>query len=344
MNQSVLNTGSGNSDARAAVIASIFAAELGVEAVGLDDNFFDLGGDSLMAENLVLAVQRRFNQGLQTAVLLEAPTPRELAQLVRGASHPSRRLIVPVVGSLGAEPLAMVHGVSGSPLFANRFGDRLKQRYRLLAVRGMGIERGEKPVPTREEMIGNYFEGLKAATGQVPLVVGGICMGGIIAMELGRMAYEATGKKPQLLLIDPPPLGSYWMRPNPDNSMNGRRRRRLDHHVAYWQTVHAVFDGLGLGLTKPGRIARHKMFKKTLFRALAGFTPARYPCDMLVIASSEWGVHTVDQFRDWAKGNGDMHTVVMPGTHDGFREANMDAIDDEIIQFLTRSGSQAVRA
>jgi len=319
-------------------VASIFAAEFGVASVGLDDNFFDLGGDSLMAENLVLAVQQRFNLVLQTAVLLEAPTPRELAGLVGASAHPSRRLVVPVVGSRGSEPLAMVHGVSGSPLFANRFGDRLKQRYRLLAVRGMGVERGEKPYVSREDMIGSYFDGLKAATGRVPLVVGGICMGGIIAMELGRMAHEATGKRARVVLIDPPPLGSYWMRPNPDNGMNARRRRRLDHHVLYWQTLQALFEATGLGQARPGRVARHKVFKKTLTRALAGFTPPRYPCDLLVIASSEWGVETVGQFRAWAAGSGQLRTVVLPGKHDGFREANMEAIDDEIIRFLSDGG------
>lgn len=324
------------SDAGAAAeaVASIFAAELGIASVGLDDNFFDLGGDSLMAENLVLSVQKRFDVGMQTAILLEAPTPRELARLVRATSTASRRLIVPVVGSRGTEPLAMVHGVSGSPLFANRFGEKLKRHYRLLAVRGMGIESGEEPYETREEMFGGYFESLKATTGRTPLVIGGICMGGIIAMELGRLAHEATGMRPRLVLIDPPPLGSYWMRPDPDNSMNAHRRRRLDYHVLYWRTIHGTCERLGLGLTRLARVARHKLFKKTLTRALAGFTPARYPCDMLVIASSEWGGDTVGQFREWASGNGRLHTVVFPGTHDGFREANMDAIDSEIIRFL----------
>jgi len=48
-------------DGPAHAIASIFAGELQVPSVGLDDNFFDLGGDSLMAETLVLAVQSRMN-------------------------------------------------------------------------------------------------------------------------------------------------------------------------------------------------------------------------------------------------------------------------------------------
>ncbi|TIT38888.1 MAG: acyl carrier protein, partial [Mesorhizobium sp.] len=71
--------------------------ELGVPAVGFDDNFFDLGGDSLMAETLVLAVQKRFGVKLQTSVLLEAQTPREFGRLIASLvpEHPARELIVP---------------------------------------------------------------------------------------------------------------------------------------------------------------------------------------------------------------------------------------------------------
>ncbi|WP_246749727.1 phosphopantetheine-binding protein [Mesorhizobium caraganae] len=53
----------------AQAIAGIFAQELQLASVGLDDNFFDLGGDSLAAETLVLAVQSRFGVKLQTSVL-----------------------------------------------------------------------------------------------------------------------------------------------------------------------------------------------------------------------------------------------------------------------------------
>ncbi|WP_246501766.1 thioesterase domain-containing protein [Mesorhizobium caraganae] len=193
----------------AQAIAGIFAQELQLASVGLDDNFFDLGGDSLAAETLVLAVQSRFGVKLQTSVLLEAPTPREFGRLIalQLPEHPARRLAVQVSGSHGQEPIAMIHGISGSALFANRFGKALKQRYSIIAVRGMGLEPGETPYDSVEEISANYFDGLSSATGQHPRVIGGICLGGLLAIEVGRLTFEATGERPALLLIDPPPLG-----------------------------------------------------------------------------------------------------------------------------------------
>ncbi len=320
----------------AQAIAAIFAQELQLASVGLDDNFFDLGGDSLAAETLVLAVQNRFGVKLQTSVLLEAPTPREFGRLIalQLPEHPARRLAVQVSGSRGQEPIAMIHGISGSALFANRFGKALKLRYSVIAVRGMGLEPGETPYDSVEEISGNYFDGLSSATGQHPRVVGGICLGGLLAIEVGRLTYEATGERPALLLIDPPPLGSAWLKPMADNSMTAQRRRQITRKVVYWRLLRDGLAAVGLGQSRLGRHARQKAFKSMLVRAAAGFMPSSYPCDMLVLASSEWGATTVEQYKGWASDNTIVETVVMPGLHDKFRAAHMDAIDAAIIAFL----------
>ncbi|MEO5757307.1 MAG: alpha/beta fold hydrolase [Mesorhizobium sp.] len=331
------------SDGPAHAIAGIFAAELQVPAVDLDDNFFDLGGDSLMAETLVLAVQKRFGVKLQTSVLLEAQTPREFGRLIASLVpvHPARQLIVPVSGSTGHEPIAMIHGISGSALFANRFGKRLKQKYAVLAVRGMGLEPGETPYSTVGEISTSYFEGLTSVTGRHPDVIGGICLGGLLAIEVGRMTYEATGKRPALLLIDPPPPGSAWLKPMPDDTMTAFRRRQITRKVVYWRTLRDGLAAIGLGQTRLGRHTRQKAFKSMLVRAAAGFLPSSYPCDVLILASSEWGASTTAQYKGWASDKASVKTVVMPGTHDKFREANMDAIDGEIIAFLAARNTAA---
>ncbi|RUU30709.1 alpha/beta fold hydrolase [Mesorhizobium sp. M6A.T.Ce.TU.016.01.1.1] len=324
------------SDGPAHVIAGIFATELQIPTADIDDSFFDLGGDSLTAETLVLAVQNRFGIKLQTSVLLAAPTPREFGRLVASLTptHPARQLIVPVSGGSGHEPIAMIHGISGSALFANRFGKRLKEKYAVMAVRGMGLEPGETPYSNLDEISANYFEGLTSVTGRHPHIIGGICLGGLLAIEVGRLTYEVTGERPALLLIDPPPLGSAWLKPIPDDRMTASRRRQITRKVVYWRLLRDGLHAAGLGQTRIGRHTRQKAFKSALVRAAAGFSPSSYPCDILVLASSEWSAATVEQYRGWASEKTRIKTVVVPGTHDKFREANMEAIDDEIIAFL----------
>ena len=69
-------------DEIASEIARLFAQELEVPDVGLDTHFIFTGGDSMNAESLMVAVSEAFGIRLKTAVLLDAPTPRELAEVV----------------------------------------------------------------------------------------------------------------------------------------------------------------------------------------------------------------------------------------------------------------------
>ncbi|EUA59789.1 condensation domain protein [Mycobacterium intracellulare 1956] len=66
------------------ILVGIYAQVLGLERVGVDDSFFDLGGDSLSAMRLIAAVNTSFNSDLGVRAVFEAPTVAELALLTSG--------------------------------------------------------------------------------------------------------------------------------------------------------------------------------------------------------------------------------------------------------------------
>ncbi len=61
------------------ILAAIYAQVLGLERVGVDDSFFELGGDSLSAMRVIAAVNKSLNAGLSVRALFEAPTVAGLA-------------------------------------------------------------------------------------------------------------------------------------------------------------------------------------------------------------------------------------------------------------------------
>ena len=66
------------------ILAGIYAQVLGLERVGVDDSFFDLGGDSLLAMRVVAAINSGLNEHLDVRALFEAPSVAELAPRIGG--------------------------------------------------------------------------------------------------------------------------------------------------------------------------------------------------------------------------------------------------------------------
>src|SRR6201998_4694862 len=76
------------------ILAGIYAQVLGLDRVGVDDSFFDLGGDSLSAMRLIAAVNTGLDADLSVRTVFEAPTVAQLAPRVGVGSGGQPRLVV----------------------------------------------------------------------------------------------------------------------------------------------------------------------------------------------------------------------------------------------------------
>ena len=75
------------------ILAGIYAQVLGLERVGVDDSFFDLGGDSLSAMRVIAAVNKSLHAGLAVRTLFEAPTVARLAPRIGAGGAPLEPLV-----------------------------------------------------------------------------------------------------------------------------------------------------------------------------------------------------------------------------------------------------------
>ena len=175
------------------VLSTMFTQIIGIEKISLNDNFFDIGGDSLAAMELIGAIEQVTGKGLTIAALFEAPTVRQLAALIERNEHESQSYVVSIQ-SAGSKP----------PFFCVDAGPRY-----LNLVRHMGAGRPflgllyPNGIATSIESISEFcVKSITAVQPEGPYFVGGWCTAGLIAYEIAQQLREQGQEVALLVLLD----------------------------------------------------------------------------------------------------------------------------------------------
>lgn len=191
------------------VLASIWADLLGFKAVGVTDNFFDLGGNSLLGVRLFAAIRKKFSISLPLATLFEAQTIADLAKLVAdpGTDIPAASADwSPIVclrpGVAGHTPVFFVHGSRGNVLVFKSFADRVRPEQPVYALQAAGVDGKMEPDPSIEVMAQRYLAAIRKVQPVGPYMFAGYSGGGVIGYEMARMLREEGQETSMLMLID----------------------------------------------------------------------------------------------------------------------------------------------
>jgi oxalate---CoA ligase len=187
------------------LLAAIWADVLGVGGIGRNDDFFALGGDSILGAEAVARIRELTgDDGLPLVSIVRAPTPAAMArELDRGVSALGRSGAVALRPGAEGPPFFFVHGGDGEVLelvaLARAFGDGRA----FYGLRARGIDDGEEPHGSIGEIAEAYAGAMRSVQPSGPYALGGFCLGGTIALELaGRL--EAVGETvSDLVLVDP---------------------------------------------------------------------------------------------------------------------------------------------
>lgn len=177
-------------------LAEMWKEVLRHDSVNATSNFFNLGGYSLSAAKLLLKIEKHFGRKLPLAALFEAPTIRQMAELLhRGESKTFGGRVLPIQTTGTKPPLFCVDGGPFfMPLAQNLGADQ--------PVYGLRLEDTTQfPSPYRFEDIAAYhIESLRMAQPKGPYYLGGWCLAGVIAFEMARQL-EAQGEEVVLVAL-----------------------------------------------------------------------------------------------------------------------------------------------
>ncbi|WP_412543324.1 thioesterase domain-containing protein [Longispora sp. K20-0274] len=203
------------------VFTAIWADLLGVPA-GPGDNFFDLGGYSLL---VVDVVERARAAGLRIRALdvFEQPTAEALARVALGGADPGFRpdmvghvwrtsaspwdappSLVPLVPDGDREPLFVVHLGTGHVRLFTALAEQVRCGRPVHGFEAIGYRARVRPFLSIGETADRYLEELRAAQPVGPYHLAGLCAGGVIALEMAQRLRAAGEEVAALVLVDLP--------------------------------------------------------------------------------------------------------------------------------------------
>jgi acyl transferase domain-containing protein/thioesterase domain-containing protein/acyl carrier protein len=213
-------------------VVGLYQDLLGVEMIGVDDSFFDLGGHSLIAVRLFAAIKKAYQAEFPISLLFEAPTVARIAERVRekvgvvGAARsepgapadaPSapraryRHLVAMHPGAdsrsdrgSGERPFFLVAGMFGNVLNLRHLAHLIGSERPFYGLQARGLYGDETPHESFEEMARAYLEEMRTVQPEGPYLLGGFSGGGVTAYEMARQIVAGGDRVGLLVMLDTP--------------------------------------------------------------------------------------------------------------------------------------------
>ncbi|RKT12104.1 amino acid adenylation domain-containing protein [Streptomyces sp. 1114.5] len=195
-------------------LAEAWGQALKYEDVSVEDEFFAVGGNSLIAVALVHRINREFDVSLPLQVLFECPKLGDLAARIdrargedgagpgEGGGAASSRLIPLHPGDSG-RPVFCWPGLGGYPMNLRLLGREASRGRPFYGIQAHGINEGERPYPTIREMAAADVAELLRVQPEGPYTLWGFSFGARVAFEAAWQLEQAGRQVDRLLLICP---------------------------------------------------------------------------------------------------------------------------------------------
>lgn len=268
--------------------------------VGIDDDFFALGGDSLLAMKLFAWLDRELGVALPLSTLLQHGSVRRLAAVLgsrQALATPGTLVAIKASGT--RPPLFSAHGM-GNLLFLRDLAHALSPEQPLYGLEAAGLLPGELPHPTLEAMAAHYVRVIRSIQPSGPYRLAGQCFGGVLAYAMAQ-ELVALGESVALLAI----LDS-----NAPHRQGVARPPRTTQRQPAWAGLRSwwVRKRRSPRARRIEEIAQHHRNLRAAYRALP------YPGAILLVRSSEfarWAAkdHQRDDWRALALGGLDIQVI-----------------------------------
>ncbi len=309
-------------------LKQIWEKVLNIQPIDIRDNFFALGGHSMLAVRLFAEIEATFGKKFPLATLFQASTIEQLASLLRQKEwSASWASLVPIQPSGSKTPLFCVHGAGGNVLVFRDLARHLGEDRPFYGLQSRGLNGQESPLTTVEEMARCYLEEIKTIQPTGPYLLAGYCLGSKVALEMAQLL-RAEGEEVALLaLLEPGPIRfSTEMSRLASKRTYRDRFQDLYYRLATFgvvfllkqqslKVVAKLYQSLGLSLPEPLQII--KVEEANVRASRTYLAQNTYPGRVIMFLTSEQTAKFAGSQQGWTEiVTGKLEIDDVPGKHE----------------------------
>lgn len=185
------------------VLSDIWKSLLGIDKIGIDDNYFDLGGKSMMAIAMFSEIEKKLKKKLSPTLLLLNPTIRSMAKKIERTQEGGARnwsYLVPLRPKGTKPPLFCFHAGEGHIMFYNLLPNHIDEKRPVYAIQPKGLDGNGSVHSSISEMVTDYLSEIEKVQGHGTYNFLFYCYNAI-AVEIA-LQLKIKGKQANLIIVD----------------------------------------------------------------------------------------------------------------------------------------------
>jgi thioesterase domain-containing protein/acyl carrier protein len=191
------------------VLTPIWERVLQLSSIGVDENFFDLGGDSILAVNLFSEIEQVCGLQLPPVMIYHAPTIATLAaQMEQPTASPFPPLVLLKAGT-GAPPIFIAHGLGGSVIDFFQLVRHIQTQQPIYGMQARGIDGVDEPFDRIEDLAQFYLDAIKEVQPHGPYFLIGYSLGGLVTLEMAQHLSQEGEQVALLAMLETYPYSGF---------------------------------------------------------------------------------------------------------------------------------------